>query len=196
MWKLWRIAVGACILAGACAACVCGRPGADEQARFARPVYATFGEGTLDTGLGRGDRSLDRIGHAGFPGYDVFLVQGKDLTDAISATVSVLCEGASADTPAPGKGGPSKSIWAAVNLRGAAGSSSPAWDMRRVEVQGNRVRVIVKYLIRDGGTDDMHYYVAWVALGELKPGMYHLTLCDEAKGGVHVERRVLVPGGK
>jgi hypothetical protein len=67
---------------------------------------------------------------------------------------------------------------------------------RRVEVQGNRGRVVVKYDNADGRTEDRREYVAWVALGELRPGTYHLTLCDEAEGGVHVERRVLVPGGK
>jgi hypothetical protein len=50
----------------------------------------------------------------------------------------------------------------------------------------------VKYNKRDGRTEDFRYYAAWVALGELRPGTYHLTLCDEAEGGVHVERRVLV----
>ena len=101
-----------------------------------------------------------------------FLVAGETFEDAVSATASVLGGGSSAEElrHQPKKGG---DIWVCAFL-GNTSSTPPAFAVRRIEVDGNAVRVVFsrpKSLMR---TPDRNPYLIWANLGPLAPGKYRV----------------------
>jgi RNA polymerase sigma factor (sigma-70 family) len=123
---------------------------------------------------------------------NVFLVRGKDLTEAVKATREVLAASRPADTPAVANQ-PSKEdrLWV-VAFFGVAGSSPPAWRVRSVDVFGG-MTVRISYAKRQSETNDEHQYFIWVPFGQREAGTYTLELFDADTGEVTLTRRCMVP---
>jgi hypothetical protein len=117
----------------------------------------------------------------------VFLVRGKDLTEAVRATWEIQTAGARADVPVTAGRQPSKAPHWLVIYFGVSGSSPPQWLVRSVEVRGKTIRV--SYNRGKAETNDEHPYYLWVPLGQLAAGNYTLELFDADAWEVTLMRR-------
>lgn len=119
------------------------------------------------------------------------IVTGDNVGDAIKATRRVFDGFYAADKAVSFFGVKSNSHWLSVYL--GCGSSSPLkWDVERVSVNGNMIRLTYRHPQPAGGTEDVVRYYYWVPIGDLDDGAYSLELYDADLKAVTLMRRVEV----
>lgn len=106
----------------------------------------------------------------------VFLVNGKELNEAVRASRSFLVPADKAEAPAQTNG---EDIWVGAHI-GSRGSQPPAYRVLAVEVEGRTVRVIYETVKTTWSTMDYYSYLVWAPLGSLPAGDYRLELYDVA----------------
>jgi hypothetical protein len=124
---------------------------------------------------------------------NVLLVRGKDFRTAVKASWLAFTGGRTAVRPVvPDEGSKGAPLWL-VGYLGISGSSPPDLLVQSAERKGNTIRL--SYFRPKDGADsrDLHHYLVWVPLGELKAGSYTLELFDANKKEVTLLRRVGVP---
>jgi hypothetical protein len=124
-----------------------------------------------------------------------FLVAGDDFKDALLATKGVLGGGLSANEVRD-RSKKSDDIWVCAVL-GNDSTTPPAFAVRRIEVDGQVVRVVFckpRSLFR---SCDFSPFVVWAKLGTLPPGKYRVELVDgDGDDEVVVARKVTVTQSK
>ncbi|MCI0638645.1 MAG: hypothetical protein L0Y70_06195 [Gemmataceae bacterium] len=129
----------------------------------------------------------------GMGASNAFLVSGDDIGAAVRATSEVFVGAGPADRPAtPDDGKDHELHWLVVYL-GVDGSNPPAWLIKSVERQGQRIRLCYEKPAVVFRTKDLHQYFAWAPLGKLGPGIYDLELFDVGKSHISLQRRVEIP---
>jgi hypothetical protein len=166
-------------------------------------VYSTNGqEGLIPVRLGTKapyDACLrEMFRHsAGIGASNIFLVKGNDITEAITATATVIAGGNGAERPArgvPPHDEPTK-CWLVAYL-GMSESKPPAWAVVKVEKEGKTLRLYYYGRQPPGhAPEGKHHYFAWVPVGDLEAGRYDLELIEAGRRSLVLRRKVEVQRG-
>jgi hypothetical protein len=124
---------------------------------------------------------------------NVFLVDAKDMHDAVGIGARVIVGAHQADTAARQDIPKPKhyEYWMIAYL--GSGPSEPAWwTVESATVQGTTVRLNYLKSPPSPATKDLHPYYFWVPVGDLENGSYQLELFDVKNNVVTLSRRVTV----
>lgn len=122
---------------------------------------------------------------------NIFLVDAKNINDAVKATSLVIIGYLRADKPMRPKKGEGSGKWLVVYL--GRGHSSPLkWKAESVKVDEKTIRFTYREPEAGAQSGDIVKYYYWVPIGELDSGAYNLELHDSGLKKVTLSRRVEV----
>jgi hypothetical protein len=127
---------------------------------------------------------------------NLFLVEARDLDEAVAFTHGTFTHGLNIDGPvclrAPD---PVRSVWLAVHF-GSAQSVPTEWEITAVTVTDGIARVTVRRPSALDYTCDHAGYLAWVPLGVRKEKSLRLEVYDESNRETIMTRLVKLPPAK
>jgi hypothetical protein len=120
---------------------------------------------------------------------NVFLVRGKDITQAVRATSMAMPGNSGGGYPVlPEDGSEPTQLWLVAYLGRSSSGTDAEVPIQSVEREGKTIRLAYRY--HRNANQDMMPYIFWVPLGEMKKGTYTLELFDTDKKEVTLLRRV------
>jgi hypothetical protein len=160
------------------------QPEAEKQKKIElKTIHSTNGQKELQQVDLAATKIGDKLRISEYGASNVFLVRGKDISEAIKETHAVVWQLAPGDKIE----GVDSEAWLVVFF-GVAGSGGERWKVISVDYSPKRVRVWYKE--NDGiDTDDIHHYYAWIPLGKLDPGTFSMELWDQNTNEMVISRR-------
>lgn len=120
-----------------------------------------------------------------------FLVAGEDFTSALLATTKVYGGGLRADEVVRNDPKKGDDIWVCAFL-GNDSTQPPSFVVRRIEVEGQVVRVVFAKPRSLFNSCNFFPYFVWAKIGQLPPGKYRVELVDGDHDEVVTARKITV----
>lgn len=155
----------------------------------ARPSYRD--DGIFEQSFGYHLQKIVRASESG--ASNLFLVDATNIDDAVRASTEVLLGGRGVSVPASADSRKQRNgrHWLVAYL-GVGPSSPPAWTIKAVSINGNRIKIAYQIPQPTTVTSDVHAYYYWIPLGKLGANVYELELFDVNLKEVTLLRRVEV----